>query len=73
MESEKMNLKQLKRFEKKEVTICCTNGFKFTHIFLKISEEGLIEFFDVKEREQVSINPEFIVSISYKKNREAER
>jgi len=65
-----MNLKQLKKFEGKSVTICLTNGFKFTHIFPKVSEEGLIEFFDVKEREEVSIAPEFILSISYKKDRE---
>jgi hypothetical protein len=64
-----MDLKQLQKFEKKEVTICLTNGFKFTHIFPKISEEGLIEFFDVKEREEVSISPEFISIVSYKKDR----
>lgn len=67
-----MNLNQLKKFEGKKVTICLVNSFKFTHVFPKISEDGLLEFFDVKEHEQVSLTPEFILSVSYKKERGVE-
>lgn len=57
----------LERYKNKKVTLILGNGFKFTNIFLRFEEPGLVSFFDVKENEFIFLEPESIVSVAVKK------
>jgi len=54
-----MELQQLKPFIGKNVKIILKNGFLFKNVYFKITDDGLVTFYD-KFSEKLIIDPDFI-------------